>query len=377
MKKPIRAGLALFLLPAATALAGHSGSGGGSHGGSSHGGSSHGGSARGGGSHVAGSHGGHGSVGGRHHEGSHGNFDHGSGDHHRHRGRGWIVFGGPFWDGWGWWGWDCPYFSECYGPPPVGPAYVVGDDGGGGGGGGDYSDDGGSRDEGRRDEWGTVDTEIWPDDARVYIDERYIGTAADFDGSDDYLYLRPGDYTLEFRLDGYEPASLHLRVESGARIELNRKLHRVSGSPAGPPSNPTAPEGGLRRYWGHEGGKLVALAGDEDRAAGGDDDDDVSADADDDTGESAPAPLSPMRSRPHYRSTTASLRLSLEPADAAVYLDGHLIGVAADIARADGGTLVTPGSHTITVTRPGFRSRTLTVDVFAGESKKIEVELEK
>jgi len=369
MKKTIRAGLALFLLPAATALAGHSGSGGGSHGGSSHGGSS-----RGGGSHVTGSHGGRGSVGGRHHEGSHGNFDHASGDHHRRRGRGWIVFGGPFWDGWGWWGWDCPYFSECYGPPPVGPAYVVGDDAGGGG--GDYSDDIGSRDESRGDEWGTIDTEISPENARVSIDGRYIGTAGDFDGSDDYLYLRPGDYTLEFRLDGYEPASLHLRVESGARIELNRKLHRVSGSPADAPSNPPAPEGGLRRYWGKEGGKLVALAGDEDRAVGGDDDDADSADADD--GETLPAPLSSMRSRSHSRSTTtASLQLSLEPADAVVYLDGHLIGVAADIGRADGGTLVTPGSHTITVTRPGFRSRTVTVDVFAGEAKKIELALEK
>ena len=370
MKKSIRAGLVLFLLPAATALAGHGGSGGGSHGGSSHGGSSH-----GSGSHATGSHGGRGSLSGGHHrEGSRGTFDHSSGDHHRHRGRGWIVFGGPFWDGWGWWGWDCPYFSECYGPPPFGPSYVVGDDGGGGG--GDYS--GGSTDQGRRDEWGTVDTEIWPENARVYIDGRYIGTAGDFDGSDDYLYLRPGDYTLEFRLDGYEPASLHLRVESGARIELNRKLHRVSDSSEDTSASPAEPEGGLRRYWGKEGGKLVALAGDEDRAVGGDDDDDDSVDADDDTGETVPVPLSSMGSRSHDRSTTAaSLRLSLEPADAAVYLDGHLIGVAADIARADGGTLVTPGSHTITVTRPGFRSRTVTVDVFAGESKRVELALEK
>ena len=373
MRKPIRAGLALFLLPAAAALAGHGGSGGGSHGGSSRSsGSSH-----GSGSHVSGSHGGRGSSSGGHRgERSRGTFDHGSGDHHRHRGRGWIVFGGPFWNGWGWWGWDCPYFSECYGPPPVGPAYVVGEDGGGGGG-GDYSDDVGSRDQGRPGEWGTIDTEIWPENALLFLDGRYVGTAGDFGGSDDYLYLRPGDYTLEFRLDGYESASLHLRVESGARIELNRKLHRISATPIDAPSDPPEPEGGLRRYWGKEGGKLVVLAGDEHRAVADDDDADDSVD-DEDAGEAVPAPLSSMRSRAHYRSTTtASLRFFLEPADAAVYLDGHLIGVAADIARADGGTLVMPGSHTITVTRPGLRSRTLTVEVFAGESKRIELALEK
>jgi len=79
--------------------------------------------------------------------------------------------------GWGWgWGWGWPgYYGPAYGPGYVyGPAA----------------------------QWAVIDTDISPEEARVYLDGRYIGTADDFDGWPDYLYLRRGHYRIEFRMDG-------------------------------------------------------------------------------------------------------------------------------------------------------------------------------
>jgi PEGA domain len=352
MRKLIGAALVL-LIPAAMVMAGHSS--GGSHGGSSHSGGSHsggsshsGGGSRSGGSHISGFHGGGGSHGGS------GHGWHGGG---RHRGGGWIVFEGPFWGGWGWWGWGCP---DCYGPP-----YVV-----------DGGDDASYQQESQRDDWGTIDSEIWPENARVYLNGRYIGAAEDFDGREDYLYLRPGDYTLGFRLKGYEPASTDINVESGAKIDVNRKLHKIPGSTEVVPANPPLPEGGVRHYWGKKGGKLVAYSGKGDNARNGRDTGDSDDDADQD--QAPPGPHSSMDSGPAHHSTpTARIQLSMEPRDAVVYLDDHLIGTVAHISRAEGGMSVAPGAHTITVMRPGFKPQTVRVEVSSGESKKVELSLEK
>jgi hypothetical protein len=359
MRKLFRAGLVVLLVPAAMVLAEHSGGGshggGGSHSSGSHGGGSRGGVSHGGGSHGAGSHG-RASHGG----GSRPNSGHGSHGHGRHRGRGWIVYGGPFWGGWGWWEWGCPYSPDCYGPP-----YPV-----------DGGDDARYQQENQRDDWGTIDTEIWPEKARVYLDGRYIGAAEDFDGSEDYLYLRPGDYKMEFRLKGYGSASMDLNVESGAKIELNRKLHRIPGSTEIEPVTPPEPEGGLRRYWGKEGGKLVAYAGNGHEARNGRDTSDADDDPDED--QDAPAPeVSIGSGSAHHSTPTARLQLSLELSDAVVYLDDHYIGTAAEISRAEGGMLVAPGAHAITAARPGFKSRTVRVEVSSEESKNVELSLEK
>jgi hypothetical protein len=376
MRKLMRGGLVLLLLvPAAMVLGQHSGggshgggssSGGGSHGsggsssGGSHGGNTHGGGARIGGPHSGSPHGGGSRIGGSRGGGDHGGgsrfrSEHrGSHDRGRHRGRGWVVFGGPFWGPWDWWIWGCPYDPGCYGPP-----YVP--DGGGEPG---YQED-------DQDDWGMVDTEIWPDQARVYLEGRYIGAAEDFDGSRGFLYLRPGDYTLEFRLEGFHSASMDLNVEAGAKIELNRKLHRMRGSTEVARAKPPLPEGGLRRYWGKEDGRLVAYAGSEEavRIRGDSDeaDDETDDDADEDS-EQAEPPRSP---------SSARLQLSLEPGDGVVYLDDHYMGTAAKISRIEGGIPVPPGAHTITVTRPGFKSKTLRVELSRGESKSVKLSLDK
>jgi len=52
--------------------------------------------------------------------------------------------------------------------------------------------------------------------ARVYLNGELIGTADDFDGFPDYLYLERGRYTLEFRIPGYESGTLEVEARAGA-----------------------------------------------------------------------------------------------------------------------------------------------------------------
>ena len=71
------------------------------------------------------------------------------------------------------------------------------------------------------------------------------------------------------------------------------------------------------------------------------------------------------------------LTFSVEPEDAAVYLDGHLLGTGEEVARTLRGVPVAPGRHEIAVTSPGLREWTSEIEIVPGESRKIEVSLER
>lgn len=321
---------ALLLLPAAVVLAGH-GHGGGSHGGGSHGGGSH-----GGGSHI-----------GR----SHGGCSHRGGSHRSGGGRGPVVFGGPYWGGWG-------VYGDYYGPG-YGPA--------------EYDEY----------DWATVDIDVSPLEAHVYLEGRYIGAAYDFDGDPDYLHLRPGAYTLEFRLEGYESVLINIDAEAGARIEVHKRLHRIPGAKQDGSSDAPRPVGGVLRYWGMRHGSPEAYDGEDRRRPRNErepGDIQVQADRDEaqhppnerpkdsDQALGVPETASPARQQ-------ARLQLSVQPADAVVYLDDRFLGTGEEVGGAEGLTL-TVGKHTIVVLRPGFKARKLEIEAVAGESERIGVSLE-
>jgi hypothetical protein len=227
-----------------------------------------------------------------------------------------------------------------------------------------------------------VDIQISPDNTRVYLDGRYIGVADDFDGDPDYLHLRPGAYKLGFKLEGYESWSLGVDVEPGAKIEVNKKLHRAAESESYRSSEALQPEGGVRHFWGkNEGGTLKPE--DDDRGAARNEQDSRDPNADDEDADEPPAPA-PEESADDDKSETSTdappqptrLELSIEPSDAVVYLDGHFVGTAAEVSDARHGVALTPGRHTISVLRPGSRDRTEEIEVGQGETKKLEISLE-
>ena len=76
------------------------------------------------------------------------------------------------------------------------------------------------------------------------------------------------------------------------------------------------------------------------------------------------------------RSEPARLLLVVEPADAAIYLDGRFLGTGEELLGARGGLMVDPGDHELEVVRPGYESRTTPFTAEAGEEVELTVELE-
>ncbi|MGV8040600.1 MAG: hypothetical protein AB2L07_11125 [Thermoanaerobaculaceae bacterium] len=204
-----------------------------------------------------------------------------------------------------------------------------------------------------------VDTDISPERARVYLNDELIGTADDFDGFPDYLYLEPGRYTLEFRLKGYKSESVTIEAREGRSYPLDIELERVRGERE-EPWYENNPEGLPNRRVFGTGGEVAE----------------------------PPASRGPDRSlRPETRGGEerasaarvpkgAVLDLKVSPDNAAVYLDGELVGTAEELRRLERGLAVPPGKHEIEALAPGKKARALTVEVNAGETQQVVIELE-
>lgn len=292
-----------------------------------------------------------------------------------HRGGHVRVFVSPGWWGWGW-GWYYPgpyYYPGSYGRYGASGRFEV------------------------------VKTDVSPEEARLYLDGRLIGTADDFDGWPDYLYLARGHYRLEFRLEGYESQTVEVDATPGTRIDLNNKLKRTSG-PKGTYDGPKIEH--VQRFWGKRRNATSPMRpggyGEDDRRYDNDRDRTAQAapyegdeDEDSDMGSgqpqsvappprNAPAPSQDWRDGDRapdatVRNTTdrVRLRLKVEPADAAVYLDDRFIGTAEEVNSLDRGIAVTPGRHTVTISRPGFKERSKQIEVKAGDNPSLELSLEK
>lgn len=204
---------------------------------------------------------------------------------------------------------------------------------------------------------GVVDTDVSPEHARVYLDGALIGTADDFDGYPSYLFLKPGRYTLEFKLQGYAGESLNLEVAGGRMFPLDMKMARVmTESPAPWYDRPESPAAG--RVFG-------PAPSVEPQASSGPD----------------------PRLRPELRvepgtgerpaaGTGAALDLKITPPVASVYLDGQFVGTAGELLRLERGLAVAPGNHQLEVMAPGHDPRSVTVEVQEGKRQQVVVELE-
>lgn len=289
---------------------------------------------------------------------------HGGGGGGHFGGRGRIFVGvGPAW-GWGYWGW--PGYYGYYGP-------------------------GYDRAYGPSSEWGVIDTDISPEEAQVYLDGRYIGTADDFDGWPDYLYLRPGHYRIEFRLEGYETLTRQIEARPGRYLDFTDKLHKISGAKHYGSYERPRQEGEVRHYFGKRRGSVEPVEPVDPSSQPPEASVSAYEGSDDDTPppqDRAPANPRPRRDRDQYGeqqwrggqapradSRTTRLRLNVEPSDAAVYVDNRFVGTAEEVNSLERGVSVSAGKHTVTVSRPGFRDKASEVTVEQGKTETLEISL--
>ncbi|MGH9366382.1 MAG: PEGA domain-containing protein [Thermoanaerobaculia bacterium] len=282
---------------------------------------------------------------------------------HRHGWGGWYGgWWGPRW-GWGrgWGGWYDPYWG------PYGGYYAAGPGPG----------------------WAAIDTDVSPEQARVFLDGQYIGTADDFDGYPDYLYLRRGRYRLEFRLEGYETKPVELTARPGMLLDIDDKLRKIPGSKQYGSYEIEKPPGGVHRFYGKRSDGSGAAQLRDDRYEVAPEGEmpsappEEGAESEDRPGRPAeewreqPSGSGSVAVRPQRSSEPARLAIRAEPGDAAVYLDDRFVGTAEQVAAEPLGLKVAPGRHSLTVSRPGYKDRTVEVEVESGQSESVEIALER
>lgn len=74
---------------------------------------------------------------------------------------------------------------------------------------------------------------------------------------------------------------------------------------------------------------------------------------------------------------TAELKLTIQPARAAVFLDNNYVGHAGELGGAVHSLLVSPGKHHIKIELPGYRTFETEVELLAGQKSEVKTELVK
>lgn len=286
--------------------------------------------------------------------------DNGRGGHNSHGGH---YGGGGYYPGYGygyypygsfWWNvfWGYPYYYDWeY------PRYRYGTD---------YHDE----------DFGALDLDVSPARTQVWLDGQYIGTVDDFDGWPRYLWLERGTYDLVLYLDGYKTNARQVSIYPGLVIDIDDQME--PGESVKPQDLETKVHERRDARRSYESERQEEL--DRRRRSNDDDEDEWrsrsrrhrvvierdEASGDDDGRDGAVS----------EKDGNGTVKLSIEPDDASVYLDGKFIGTGADLAKMASGMPVEAGSHELSVVRPGRKDENVSFKVKAGAEVEVEVELE-
>jgi hypothetical protein len=277
---------------------------------------------------------------------------------------------GPYF-GWGWWGgwWGDSYYG--YYPGYNQPRY--------------YGD--------RYDRYGrttgALDVDVSPGKTEVWIDGRYVGTADDFDGFPQYLWLDRGVYDLALYREGYTTISRQITIYAGTVISIDDRMQR--GNSVKPQDLVTKTHERRDERIRSEDERREEIARRDrdnmedwrDRARrrmehdrydrddrdnrdgrdGRDDDDDEMEDED-------------RGGNRDGIGDAGRLRVDIVPSDSSVYVDGKFVGTGVDLERLRQGLRLEPGEHRIAVVRPGHKSEEQEFNVSPGQEVELEIELE-
>jgi hypothetical protein len=195
---------------------------------------------------------------------------------------------------------------------------------------------------------GAFDLNVRPKKAEVYLDGEYIGTAGQFDGFPEHLWLERGTYELIFYRPGLGTEKRVLSIYPGVVVDVRLRLQ--PGESVAPSELTTADRSGQ------------ALA-------------EVRSAYQSQTPQ-APSAAPPTAAELDTRAAPGRVRLSVLPADASVYLDGRLLGSGDELGQLHAGLVVDAGSHLLEVVRPGYASQRLEFKVSGGDDLDLEVLLE-
>ncbi len=202
--------------------------------------------------------------------------------------------------------------------------------------------------------------DIRPKDARVHVDEKFVGRSRYFNGKKGFLFLEPGFYVLELRFDGFQTVRVDLDVQPRCRYDMTHRLLRASSGHREPeedfgkgipldrvfsPKNPVQQQVAVPA---RSGGPDPRLRNDIDGAAG-----------------------PPSASSKH----NASLFLRVSPEQARVSIDGVFVATAGELASMESPLATSAGEHVVEIRAEGFLRWSDVVELAEGERRDITVEL--
>jgi PEGA domain len=79
----------------------------------------------------------------------------------------------------------------------------------------------------------------------------------------------------------------------------------------------------------------------------------------------------------HTPAITATLKITVQPGRAAVFLDGQYIGHASELGGAMHSVSISPGKHRVKVELPGYRTFETEVNLLQGQKSEVKTELVK
>jgi hypothetical protein len=205
-----------------------------------------------------------------------------------------------------------------------------------------------------------VSTKVRPKNARVYLDDRFVGRARYLDGRPGYLYLEPGSYQLELRLEGYRTVLVELDAQSGCRYDLKHRLERAPGPRSH--DNDVYGEGRpFNRVFGpiEENQPTEASP----RSAGPD----PSLRKDLDVGS--------RESGDESARTGAALRLRVTPESATVTIDGEFMATGGELELMEQPLAIPAGKHLLVIGAPGYSEFSKEIEVSESEVVELEVSL--
>jgi len=185
-----------------------------------------------------------------------------------------------------------------------------------------------------------VSTQVRPKNARVYLDDRFVGRARYLDGKPGYFYLEPGAYRLELRFDGYRTVVVELDATAGCKFVVKHYLERVKGEPTKGKADGFGKGKPFDRVFSPmpEADESMAPA-----TAHGPD---PSLRLD--------LTLGSGRMGDTGTKTGASIRLQIDPMSASVSIDGVFVATGRELGQMENPLAMTPGTHLIEVEARGF-----------------------
>jgi len=214
------------------------------------------------------------------------------------------------------------------------------------------------------DEIGALDLDISPEEAQIYLDGELIGTADNFDGFPEFLWLEEGTYDLVFYHPNYETIARQYTIYAGVVIDVEDKMQPGTG---------VRPEDLVSRSTENRDRRLQREREREIEA---------------ERMERREREWEEQREREREIEAermervsrddgVGRLHLSVWPEDTALYLNGHFLGTGDELSQLSAGLIVPPGKHLLEAVHPEYESEEITISVTPGERVDLEIELKR